>query len=329
MVGSSSESKLAVDLKRLQLRSRRMVSADMLGNYRSSFKGSGLVYSDLREYQPGDDVKHIHWKASARTSKVFVKSYEEERQLRVVIAVDTSRSMRAPFFKPVFPRVLEFASLVATLTQRSNDLLGAALFSHEITSFSSATASLGQHRRIITLLSPFLSDSASPKELTGSGASPQRPPIEEGNVKASDLRSVCAELLVKVRKPSLLFIVSDFLTPPFDNELALLTKRHDVVLVHISDTVEAMPKAGLVTFTDAESGLSTLVDTSSLRIRTALNDIFAKRRSHVRAIAHACGADSICIEESVVSPLAALMNERTRRVSSQRGSHSRKGGVQR
>lgn len=312
MIAHGDHTQFGVDLTRLQLRSRRMVSADMLGNYRSSFKGSGLVYSDLREYQPGDDVKHIHWKVSARTDKVFVKSYEEERQLRVMLAVDTSPSMRAPFFRPVFPRVLEFASLIATITQRSNDLLGAALFTDQIFTLSPPSASPARHHRILTLLTDAQKAPFTPKDdakvVDGDPAN-----SKFTHVQASNLKAVCSDLLVTLKRPTLLFILSDFFSPPFDFELSQLAKRHDVVLVHFSDSVDTLPRAGLVTFTDPESGATSLIDTRSQRVRHALGELFSKRKEQISAIAKTCGADLVHIENSVVNPLAKLMNERARK----------------
>ena len=120
------------ELKRITLRSRRLVTGDLLGQYRSAFRGTGLVYTDIRAYQPGDDVKHIHWKATARTGTVFVKSYEEDRQLRVLLAVDTSASMRAPQSTEAFAKALEFTALVGALTLRGNDQLGLLRFGESV-----------------------------------------------------------------------------------------------------------------------------------------------------------------------------------------------------
>ena len=128
-VGDLLRPGIVTELKRLQLRTRRSLNADIMGNYRSAFRGSGLVYSDLREYQPGDEVKSIHWKASARTGRVYVKSYEEDRQLRIVLCLDISRSTLFGKATSKQDKILEFAALIALLAQNNQDALGVCLFS--------------------------------------------------------------------------------------------------------------------------------------------------------------------------------------------------------
>ena len=120
-----------VDLRRIQLHSRRLVTGDLLGQFRSAFRGTGLVYTDIRPYYPGDPVKHIHWKATAKSGHVYVKSFEEDRQLRVILAIDASASMRAPHNDVAQRRAVAFAALIGALTLRSNDLLGMTLFAEQ------------------------------------------------------------------------------------------------------------------------------------------------------------------------------------------------------
>jgi uncharacterized protein (DUF58 family) len=156
---------LPAELRRLQLRSRKLVTGDLLGQYRSAFRGSGLVFSDLREYQPGDDIKHIHWKATARTGTVFIKSYEEDRQLRVLLAVDTSPSMRAKLGNQAYTKALEFCSLIGSLTQSGNDMLGLFLFAESPGEFIPPSARQRRFSRILSALMNAHSDASALTDL--------------------------------------------------------------------------------------------------------------------------------------------------------------------
>jgi uncharacterized protein (DUF58 family) len=282
----------AHELRRVQLRSRRMVTGGLLGQYRSAFRGTGLIYSDIREYQPGDDVKHIHWKATARTGTVYVKSYEEDRQLHVLLAVDISASLRAPIHQASHSKALEFCSLVSTLTQRGNDLLGACLFAKEVVAFLPPKSGMTRHHQILTALS---ANRESPK--------------------ATDLRPAISHMLATLRRPAIIFLVSDFFCPPFDRDLRALAHRHDVVLVQIDHSPSALPSVGLASFVDAETGENVLVDTGNARVRVAFEKVLLSRQSALTAVARECGVDLIRITDTALHPLATLMRERANRSS--------------
>ena len=176
------------ELRRIQLRSRRLVTGDLLGQYRSAFRGSGLLFSDLREYQPGDDVKHIHWKATARSGKVFVKSYEEDRQLRIVLLVDTSPSMHATLGQQSSSRAVEFCSLIGSLAQRGNDLLGLLLFSDSPGEFLPPASGQKRYSRIVSSLLTARSEGGS----------------------VTDVAKALEYLSTANPKSSIIFVLSDF-----------------------------------------------------------------------------------------------------------------------
>ena len=280
----------SVELRRVQLRSRRLVTGDLLGQYRSAFRGTGLVYTDIRAYQPGDDVKHIHWKATARTGTVFVKSYEEDRQLRVLLAVDASASMRAPQATQAFAKALEFCSMVGAMTQRGNDLLGLLLFSNDIITYLPPKSGKKRCNQVISQL------------MEARLSSP-------GTDMAKGLRHISSTL----RKPSIVFVISDFLCASFTSELKTLSAVHDVVLVQIQTPIESLPTLGLVNFTDAESGETIVVDTSSRSVRKSLTEILKKHLSETSDSARACRADHIVVTDSATRPLVRLMRERATR----------------
>ncbi len=278
------------ELRRITLRSRRLVTGDLLGQYRSAFRGTGLVYTDIRAYQPGDDVKHIHWKATARTGTVFVKSYEEDRQLRVLLAVDTSASMRAPQSTEAFAKALEFASLVGALTQRGNDQFGLIRFGESVEGYLPPKSG---RKRSAMVLSQLLAP--RPASL------------------ATDLAGGLRHISTVLRKPSIIFVLSDFLCAPFKAELKTLASRHDVVLVQIQTPLELFDRLGLVLFADAESGRRVLVDTSSSSVRRRWRQLADQKRAEVAELARQSGAEQIVVTDSASRPLVRLMKERASR----------------
>jgi uncharacterized protein (DUF58 family) len=264
-----------------------------LGQYRSAFRGSGLVFSDLREYQPGDDTKHIHWKATARTGTVYVKSFEEDRQLRVLLAVDTSASMRATFGYESFAKALEFCALIGSLTQRGNDLLGLFTFSDAPGAFLPPKAG---PKRFSSVLSTLLQES-------------------QREASRTDLAAALDHLATVMPRSSIVFVLSDFECPEYHESLSKLSARHDVVLVQLQPPESAVTSAGLVTFRDAESGELCVVDTSSKRVQQAWSEAHKRRLDATRTIAERAGADHIVIHEDAARPLITLMKERVKRVS--------------
>ncbi len=278
------------DLRRITLRSRRLVTGDLLGQYRSAFRGTGLVFSDLRAYQPGDDVKHIHWKATARTGTVFVKSYEEDRQLRVVLAVDISASMRAPKATEAFAKALEFSALIGALTARGSDQLGLMLFGSSVESFLPPKSGRKRQLQVLSQLSSRV----------GAGES-------------TDLAGALDRLSTTLRKPSIIFVLSDFVAAPFSRQLRTLSRRHDVVLAQIQTPMELLTPLGLALFRDPETGAQLVVDTSSRSVRRAWEAALQSSRSALNRLAQESGADHIVISDSATRPLVRLMRERATR----------------
>lgn len=296
MASSHSETLLprSSELRRIQLRSRRLVTGDLMGQYRSAFRGTGLVYTDIREYLPGDDVKHIHWKATARTSKVFVKSYEEDRQLRVLLAVDASASMRALNKNSAYMKALEFSSTVGALTQQGNDLFGLSLFADAPLTYLPPKSGVKRTHQILAALMDTTSTPTSGR---------------------TNLAAALTQISLTNRKPSIIFVLSDFFCPPYERELRTLASVHDVVLVQIESSLNHVGELGLVTFADAETGEQVVIDTSDKNVRDAWNAHAAKHRAELRDLAQSCRADHIVVNDNALRPLIRLMKERTRRIS--------------
>lgn len=241
---------LTSELRRIRVFSKRFVESELQGNYRTKFKGSGLIFSDLREYQPGDDVKHIHWKVTARTKRPFVKTYEEERQLSVLLAIDESSSMSSGISASRNKRLRLFSGLVATLARKNGDLLGFLTFGKIIHDFVKPSGARSSYQRIWKLLL-------------------ESRPFHE----ATDLNAPLQFMSKQLRKHSVVFLCSDFVSPVFEESLKRLSVSHDVVCVYLKeDWSAALPRGGLVEFEDPESGRRRILDTSSRKVRRSLED---------------------------------------------------------
>lgn len=279
------------ELRRLTLRTRRRIDTDLVGQYRTAFRGSGLVFTDLRPYQPGDDIKHIHWKATARSTHVLVKSYEEDRALRMLVAVDCSSSTFVGGVRSKHRLALEFAALLGMLARESHDAIGIALFSDKIERFVVPRARPRQLEIILSTLS-----------------------LHAGEVPRTDLAVTLRELAERQRRRATIFIVSDFYSPPFEQELTLLSHAHDVVCLLLHEETERdLPAVGLVTFEDHESGELITLDTSSKATRQELKRQRLEHQQRVKEICHRAGATVECVSDDPVTPLLRLMRGRRTR----------------
>lgn len=286
------DSKLVSELRRMELRTRRSIDSDLMGRYRSAFRGSGLVFDEVREYQPGDDVKKIHWKVTARSGEVYVKSYTEDRQLTVILAVDISSSTLFGGTKTKYRRALEFSALISMLARQNQDRIGLCLFSDQVEEYIPPGKSRAQFQRILLALMA-------------------KRTLRKGTNVAAALNYVNQ----RQRRASIIFVVSDFLCAPYEQELRHLSYRHDVISVLIEDEVdERMPSAGIVEFEDAESGKRILIDTSSAAARTVLQSMHARRVQEIRDCCKASATDFIAVRDNPLRPLAQLMDWRTSRI---------------
>ena len=281
---------LVQQLRRIELRTRRVVDADLLGSYRSAFRGSGMLFSDLREYEPGDDVKSIHWKASARSGKVYVKSYEEERQLNVLLTLDVSSSTACGGPRSKHDRAREFAALISVLARLCGDALGLCLYGEGVLEFLPARAARSQFQAVMLRL-----------------LAERR--LRPGSDTAGALRAIAE----RQRRRAVIFLLSDFFCPPFEEELRRLAARHDVICALLSDPADAQPPAaGIVEFIDAESGERCTRDLSR-EARRVLSEAHAGRVSELQALCRRSGADLLVVAEHPLQELARLMRERARR----------------
>ncbi len=284
---------LLAELRRIELRSRRSLDADLMGRYRSAFRGTGLTFSDLREYQPGDDTRHIHWKVTARTNKPFVKTYEEDRHLNIVLAVDISRSMDFGNPKTKYRKAVEFSALIATLAHRNHDNLALCLFAGDVTDFVPLRGSRTQLQQVLyTLLQ-------------------QRTLPQETNIS-----NALTHLRTHIRRTSIIFLLSDFIgEQDYQQELRTLSFKHDLIAVSVEDSgADTLPSGGLIEFLDAESGERFTLDTSSKKVREALRVAEQQREQQLGETMRQCGADLLFLRSELLTPLSTLMRRRAKRL---------------
>ncbi|MFQ5611497.1 MAG: DUF58 domain-containing protein [Anaerolineae bacterium] len=286
-------------IRRIEIRTKRLVNDSFAGEYHAIFKGRGMEFDEVRPYQPGDEVRTIDWNVTARTSELFVKRYVEERELTVMLLVDASASGH---FGTVnrFKREIaaELAAVLAFSAISNNDKVGLLIFTDQIELFISPRKGRRHVLRLIRDLLAF--------EPAGQG---------------TNLALALDTMNHVLKRRGIVFLISDFLTPPADFRAALQisNRRHDVIAVVLTDPREraqAWPSVGLVALEDAETGTIQWVDTADPRWREdftrqvheleiARNDVL--RQTKVDRIDISTGAD-------YVLPLTAFFEKRARRL---------------
>lgn len=235
-------------IRRIEIRTRRLVNQGMGGEYHSVFKGRGMEFSEVREYQAGDDVRTIDWNVTSRTGSLHVKKFIEERELTVLLAVDVSRSGDfGSVARNKLETAAEVAAVLAFAAVRNNDRVGLLLFTDEI-EVHVPPAKGGEH--VLRVVREVL--------------------CHEPRGHGTDIGKALRSAMSSLKKRSIVFVISDFLDAHYERALRVASRKHDVVAVAVADPREAeLPDLGLVLFEDAESGERRLVDTGSRRVREA------------------------------------------------------------
>ncbi|MGH7498569.1 MAG: DUF58 domain-containing protein [Gemmatimonadales bacterium] len=234
------------EVRRIEITTRHLVRDIVAGEYSSAFRGRGVEFAEVREYQPGDDVRTIDWNVTARLGAAFVKRYLEERELTVMFVVDLSASGSfGSLRRTKGDLATEVCAVLALAAARNNDRVGSMLFTDRVESYVAPAKGRRHTLRVISDLLAF--------EPRGTG---------------TDLGAALADLESTLRRRAVIFILSDFITPDYDGAIARLARRHDVVALHLVDPREReLPDAGIVTLWDPESGEWRRVDTGDQRVR--------------------------------------------------------------
>jgi uncharacterized protein (DUF58 family) len=284
-------------IRRIEIRTRRLVNDSFAGEYHAIFKGRGMEFDEVRPYQAGDEVRAIDWNVTARTGQLFVKRYVEERELTVMLLVDASAS---GLFGTVnrFKREIaaELAAVLAFSAISNNDKVGLLVFTDRVELFISPRKGRRHVLRLIRDLLAF--------EPTGSG---------------TDLRLALDTVNRVLKRRSIVFLISDFLTPPerYRSVLQISNRRHDVIAVTLSDPREwAWPRVGLVALEDAETGQVQWVDTSNRQWRETFTERVKELQLARQRVFRKAKVDRIDIttDAEYVTPLTVFFEKRTRRL---------------
>jgi len=303
--GSSAPlaSELMARVRGIQLRTRKLVSSALQGAYRSNFRGTGIEFEEVRPYQPGDDVRSIDWKVTARVGEPFIKTYVEDRTLILQLVVDTSRSMDfGSREKTKREAAAEVCALLALVAARNQDHVGLCLFADEP---GLHLVPKKGHAHVLRLI----------REVVAA------PPGGRG----SSLSAVLEHQLRHLKRRSLVLVVSDFLLQrdgglaedDWQRPLAHLARRHDVICVRVFDPLEEeLPRSGWIELRGIESGVPRDVDASSGAVRAAWAAAARERRAQLVSRLHEVRADLIEISTAgdVAGPIQRCFRQRAARL---------------
>jgi len=300
-------------LRTIEIHTARLANEQLSGTYKSSFKGQGLAFREVRPYQPGDDIRSIDWNVSARMNDTFVKVFVEEREMTVMIAVDLSASERFGTQRAPKARVAsEVAALLAFSAIRNNDRVGLILSTSKVERIVPPKKGEKHVMRVVREILGFEAPPAASAQAEAQARAGRAPPLGA----ATDLRAALEALAHVARRRSVAFVISDFFTAGHERALSLASAKHDVIPVVLTDRRDLeLPDVGLATFEDLESGEMVVVDTGDARVRAHYKKEMAKIREQRRQLFFKLGLDSVEVETggSFVKPIRDLFARRSRR----------------
>jgi uncharacterized protein (DUF58 family) len=278
-------------VRKIEIKTRKLSDHIFSGEYHTSFKGRGMTFSEVRQYQYGDDVRAIDWNVTARYNEPFVKVFEEERELTMMLMVDISGS-ESFGTKNQLKRdmVTEIAATLAFSATQNNDKIGLLLFSDQIELFIPPKKGKSHVLRIIRELIEF-----------------------ESKSKKTDLSQALKYLSSVLKKKAIVFLISDFMVKDYEHTLKIASKRHDVTGIRVFDQrEESIPNIGVVNMLDAETGETLLVDTTSKKVRIDYEKYYRENVNYFKDIFSKCGAGTISsrVDESYVTKLLGYFKAR-------------------
>jgi uncharacterized protein (DUF58 family) len=279
-------------VRKIEIKTKGLSQHIFAGEYHSAFKGKGIAFSEVREYQYGDDIRNVDWNVTARFNHPYIKVFEEERELTVVLLVDVSGSRFFGTLSQLKMNVItEISAVLSFSAIQNNDKVGVILFSDKIEKFIPPKKGKQHILRIIRELLDFRPEN-----------------------RKTSITEALRFLSNAIKKRSIVFLISDFMDYQFEDALRIAAKRHDLVGLHIYDIRETeLPDIGLINIVDAETGKEILVDTSSRYIRNTYKNTWKKRTDDLNEIFLKLGVDtaSISTDEDYVRPLINLFKKRT------------------
>ena len=278
-------------VRQIEIKTKGLSNHIFAGEYHSAFKGRGMTFSEVREYQYGDDVRNIDWNVTARFNRPFIKIFEEEREMTVVLLIDVSGSREfgtSMRFKKNL--ITEMAATLAFSTIQNNDKIGVVFFSDKIEKFIPPKKGRKHVLHIIRELLTFTPEN-----------------------RQTDLSEVLRYLTSAIKKRCTAFVISDFMDDNFEKALRIANQKHDLVALQVYDHRETeLPAIGLVKLKDAETGQFKWVDTSDRLVSESYSRWWATRDQQVQTIFAKSGVDSVKVrtDEDYVRSLITLFKKR-------------------
>lgn len=278
-------------VRKIEIKTRGLSNQIFSGEYHSAFKGRGMTFSEVREYQAGDDIRSIDWNVTARFNNTYVKVFEEEREMTVMLLVDVSASGEFGTQKQLKQELItELCAVLAFSSIQNNDKIGVIFFSDKIEKFIPPKKGKSHVLRIIRDLIEF---------------KPEH--------KKTDIKLALKYLTNVITKRSIAFVISDFMSPDFTDALKIANKKHDIVALQIYDKREQeLPDMGFIKLMDAETNTLKWVDTSDKKVRIHFAASAKKQDATLKEMFNKCGVDSAKINtaESYITPLMNLFKRR-------------------
>jgi uncharacterized protein (DUF58 family) len=290
-------SDLLKKVRKIEIKSRRLSKNIFAGEYHSAFKGKGMAFAEVREYQFGDDIRSIDWNVTARFNHPYIKVFEEERELTVMLLIDVSGSRNFGTQKQLkLSLIAEVAAVLAFSAIQNNDKIGMIMFSDQIEKFISPQKGRSHTLRIIRELLEF-----------------------EPKSQKTDISEALRYFTNAIKKKCTAFIISDFFDQTndqrfrFEDALKIANRKHDVVALQIADKRESiLPAVGLIKLKDAESNQEIWVDSSDREIRLKYSTWWKQRQDGLKNLLSKCGVDHAFLNtgEDYVRPLMNLFEKR-------------------
>jgi uncharacterized protein (DUF58 family) len=281
-------------VRQIEIRTKGLVNQVFSGEYHSVFKGRGMEFSEVREYNFGDDIRNIDWNVTARFGHPYIKIFEEERELTVILLVDLSGSLAFGTIDKTKQQIAaELSAILAFSALKNNDKVGLFLFSDKIEKFIPPRKGRKHVLRMIRELLSF------------------KPEGKMTNIKAA-----LEYMNHAVKKKSIVFLISDFMDEGYEKILRIVGKKHDLIGIVINDQREkSIPKMGLVKFTDAESGKERWIDTSSSNVQSWIKQYYNRVTTERKTLFITSRLDTIEIKtgENYITPLVNFFRLRERR----------------
>jgi uncharacterized protein (DUF58 family) len=286
-------SELLKKVRKIEIKTRGLSRNIFAGEYHSAFKGMGMAFSEVREYQFGDDIRNIDWNVTARYSHPYIKIFEEERELTVMLLIDVSGSREFGTFEKMKKNVItEISAILSFSAIQNNDKTGVIFFSDTIEKFIPPKKGRSHTLRIIRELIDFIPEN-----------------------KGTDITGAIRYLTNAIKKRCTAFIISDFIdnNPEMEMALSIANNKHDVVALKIYDDREReLPKIGMMKVKDAESGNYVWINSNSRKTRKIYNDWWKNHTARLDGMFKKCGVDYVFIntKEDYVKSLMSLFRMR-------------------